>query len=128
MAADTEDLVKKQTNYATLCIKLEVSEKQNQDYSLRARELEDLLVEKQARIDLLDNELQLKNEISGLQMDEFERMRESNQQLSELLQSLQTKFAGLGRAGERYERTGRDIDDKKLLAKAAVKDVKAGQK
>ena len=71
----------------------------------------------------LDSELQLKTELSQVQIEEFEELRKSNSQLAEILGNLTSKFTNLGQNASEYDKFGK-IETEKKLARAALNDRK----
>ncbi|CAL6092793.1 Conserved_hypothetical protein [Hexamita inflata] len=123
IACDQSNLTQKTGGFNAVVL---LNQSQQADILQQSEQIKELLDEKdrlEAKIEFLESELDMKQEMSHLQLEEFENLRKSNTQLADMLNNLQSKFTNLGRAGEKYVRSEKkEIADEKQVARAAYND------
>lgn len=70
-------------------------------------EQKQIIDEFQAKIEYLEQELSLKKDLSSIQLEEFQTLRKSNENLSEMLEGLQSRFTKVNQAEKKMQEVKR---------------------
>lgn len=77
-------------------------------------------------LDLMDSELQMKNGLSAMRLEEFEQLRATNEELAATIANLTRRFSKLGHNARDYEQSGYTIRKDHALARTAAECVVEG--